>query len=394
MMPEHAGSFLFISLDLIGSTEYKRNNIFTWPTVFSTFAETIAADIEAEWLDFVERFNPSKIFSLPVDVSDLDDGIARVFTAELEQMCEVGSNANNYLRKAPVKWKAAGDEVILVKQITSTAELITTISFIRTFLSNNPKFEVKLARGLNTLDKRIDLSAALNLKCACWLTNADRFDSGKRPEGSDRQRQGRNIYIPGAIADLSMLREAVQTAISSSNLSLVGDDGKVIDNEEIRSEYIEGILTDFDQFLDDIRAREFLGPEVDEGFRICKFARANFIAISSHLALWLSQYSSVLKTPAPFFVGHGDDLKGVKVDGPYPPCLIAVDDTRSLASDTSIQGITDLVGELRPVAAKDLCQALKRFTHINEYSIGDPAIYGVSQGIFRYFNGFDVRSET
>ncbi len=203
--------YLFLSLDLVNSTEFK-SKCDGWPGILESF------------------------------YSNAD--------REVKKISDVQS------------WKFVGDEVLFYKKINSILDLeealIKSLDAVRTVSA-----QVKNAQ---LVDDRAKHAPSLSVKGTAWVGKA-----ASVPHGSNRNEIGaehRNLVVP-----------------------------------------IRGPK--------DMPLIDFLGPDIDTGFRVSKYAHSNLMAISAELARVLMKKGSAQTAEMLRIVGH-QQLKGVWGNRHYP----------------------------------------------------------------------------
>lgn len=393
-MNDERETILFVSLDLVDSTSFKRIHRDYWPTVFSLFPEYIRALVQREWLKRFSSYDEHDVFKRHVDaeISAKDYNTGVMDEARIIATPSTAENAN--LKVAPIVWKTVGDEVILTKRICSTAELICTIIFFKKFLSDFGEYDPNFAKRINTIEDNKDFGSKIPMKGSCWLATVAPHDAGKRMQRSISERDTRNIYISGISAELERIERLLsqQREIPRGFSDLEGavpvapsvehDDLELVDSVDVID---QGMLVEaFQNFTSKLSFREYLGPEIDEGFRFCANARKGFLSLSPHVALWISQFSCLLQEELSFFAGHVDQLKGIEVTGAYPLVFLGLN-SGSDASPEMSREFNDVFGNVRRVDSERLSRALRVFCADNRVSIGDPMIVRPDSSANRFF---------
>lgn len=91
---------------------------------------------------------------------------------------------------------------------------------------------------------------------------------------------------------------------------------------------------------------DFLGTDIDFGFRICHFSRTDLMALSPHLALVLAEAQIRSQFPAALVYGGRVSIKGIADDRPHPIFFI---DTERSQSRRLVRSREDaLTGKAKP----------------------------------------------
>lgn len=280
-----------MSVDLTGSTALKRNYPQAWPGLLGCFFSFSTRRLQASWYSSVDRI--AKIFKKPPrDISCREKDPMWQWVSQIE---DPDSPDFKSLNLAPMVWKTLGDEVIFVKPITNAGELVLLVDAVRNFFERHEDV-------LSVID--LDGEFGLKIKGTIWLANA----APLRLRSKDRETirfgyhlhadrlDGRNLVVPRALEKMFTRQRAARS----------------------------------------LSAMEFLGPEMDEGFRVSGYSEVGYIPISlslTRLFLDLQKYlNSDYKSNLSF--ERGVALKGIFSSGKnYPKILL---NTKSEERDHSL----------------------------------------------------------
>jgi isopentenyldiphosphate isomerase len=216
--PDNGGLFLFISFDLVNSTEFKVNNPANWPLLISSFYDV-------------------SISSLNHRISDLKI------------------------------WKHVGDEVLFFKELTALSDFSELL----------PRVYQALHNAEETIIRRHRLSGfVFGIKATVWIARCVDLKTGEVGEVSAEYKRS-----------------------NSKNLVV-----------ELNRGTVDGRT---------IGGQDFLGPEIDIGFRVTRFSSRGRVAVSANLALMLYFHRAQFA-----YVEHGlriiafEEMKGVWNSRVYP----------------------------------------------------------------------------
>jgi hypothetical protein len=165
-------------------------------------------------------------------------------------------------------WKFSGDEIVFYGQVESLEQIISNLKKI--YDEQN-----KILNG--EYDEFREFNQKLSLKSTCWISYID-------DPNADADVRETNIVIPIIGKELR------------NNLSGPND-----------VEYVESL-----------KQYEFIGPSIDEGFRITSLSRQGVVTINFDLAVLLSFYAE--ETDGLFAIVGFKRLKGIWKNNLYPVC--------------------------------------------------------------------------
>ena len=253
----HEGLYLFLSVDVIGSTAYKNR-------------PHAPRKAQHPWLKFFAGFqNEFEGFLIR------EEGPGE--TSPVEALPE---------HERPKLWKSLGDELVYTVQLTSYDHCSVVFG----------AFQWAIEAYNKSLHK--DKKFPLNVKGAAWL------------------------------AGFPVINAAIPPAVPSEGVS--------------------GWL-------------DYIGPSIDTGFRLCRFASMSRIVVSVDLAYILAKDAG--RAPK-FILGGRESLKGVLGGRPYPIILVM------LGEITSDEQLYQELEEVKPVDGQKLFSYCRDFIR----SVGDPML--------------------
>lgn len=267
---------LFLSADLVGSTSFKQSGSLP---VAKPAPDASLLKLGAQWFDPIAQFY--------AQVERLFSEEWRAYVDEVVPVCHWPAP-----QALPELWKANGDELIYVLEITQVGDAYAAVlAWIRTLR----RYRESLLKGYPTLD----------IKAAAWtagfpLGNVEvvfRRKVGDRRDNDDpEERYG---FDQARLVHYLRLERW--------------------HDEERRSGF--GGATGL--------VKDYIGPSMDLGFRIAAKATPRKFAVTADLALIMahaspptSHFTDKLSRPffcpAPLHYDGGVDLKGVLGGNPYP----------------------------------------------------------------------------
>lgn len=257
---------LFVSVDVVGSTAHKQRTIPTkgenhanpWLKTFTEFYAKVEHWVAEEWLALPKRIGKAYVGdaeSLPVSASERDALAALIG-----------------VRAAPVFWKAIGDEMVFVFRVPDLRIIVPVIDIF--------------CRVVHRLQR--DLKAVgLTAKATAWIAEFPVVNSeivlGNRAD----DKLSRAFSGPAAPADW-FYRHFYRV-------------------------HLHRVDPDAAERLD------FLGPQIDLGFRLCQHASPRRMALSLDLAALIAKYSTWWAMPLGALHFDGShELKGILGGVPYP----------------------------------------------------------------------------
>jgi len=221
----NGGAFLFLSIDMVNSTEYKARET-RWPFVIHRFYRDAVAEVRR----VSEKFNV---------------------------------------------WKYIGDEVVFWRHLSAADDIVAIVRDVHGALH-------RVIGKLDALDGRYGLGTRnfLGAKGTMWVAAADHIASGAIDRHLDAERRHSNRII----------RENHLVALDAR--SALAERSNVVD---------------------------FIGPDIDIGFRISKFAHNRFLLLSAYMGYLLLNRSRAGDDVAEHVrIISYEPLKGVWGGRPYP----------------------------------------------------------------------------
>ena len=312
---------LFISVDLVDSTKFKKNHPTRWARVFRAFNKTLPRDLATHWSRLFRNARRGE-FLRPTASADGDQPDDHSELVKwIDNIEDPGSSEHQLILIPPLAWKMMGDEIVFTKSIRHPAELVLTVLAVRSFLRDQREF-----RPLSTYfpgDEDIELPP-LPVKGTIWMASSYKFDH-KHDGGGDPA--ARNIT------------------------SMFGPDESAV-------------------------SKEYLGPDIDEGFRICGYAQKDYLTLTAHVLAWLLHYYSVVDESLEFSIEQGDELKGLSTSVNYPRLYL-----RSFKPGSGARNSFELyemltVGKVKS-DKKRLQKFILEFIRDNLDELGTPMIMGL-----------------
>jgi hypothetical protein len=222
---KNGGAFLFLSFDMVNSTEYKAREP-RWPFVIHRFYHDVVVEIRR----VSDKFNV---------------------------------------------WKYIGDEVVFWRHLSAADDVVAIVRDVHAALQ-------RVIGKLDALDERYGLATRnfLGAKGTMWVAAADHVPSGALERHLDGERRHGNRII----------RENHLVALDAR--SALVEQSNVVD---------------------------FIGPDIDIGFRISKFAHNRFLLLSAYMGYLLLNRSRAGDEVAEHAkIISYEALKGVWGGRPYP----------------------------------------------------------------------------
>lgn len=370
-------TLLFFSIDLVGSTVFKRfANSEYWPRALVAFGQFAERQLTNYWLnEFPQSIGAGKLTNSSISQKLRQERRYRLFANGLKEVTSEAKKKidpkNNHKSKSevldsisspPTVWKRLGDEVIFVKRVTHPVDVVLSTLGFRAFLEDVPDFDPNKIGTENEESRQeggdesdvFDLGPPMPLKGTAWIATIDNVDVGL-PD--DRKLWFRNIgYF-------------VQTP---ELLSLPSDITRILQDEGASNQLVEKVETEIRSSLG-FSFREYLGPEIDEGFRICSFAQIEHLVVSSHLATWLLAHHEYIADGIEFSIERGFYLKGIATDMEYPSIYLRTKRGPIKGLDPN-EALKALQIE-KAVADRDtLCEAVSFFVSLHKKNMGRPRL--------------------
>lgn len=313
---------VFLSVDIVNSTAFKQAH------TSASSEKKHRQDVEDEYVDRAEPwFSP---------ISGFYRGIERKLAEEWEKCLADVKTLDKSDGAPPTLWKASGDEVIYVKQITDPFQTLLTI---RAWMGtvNRHRLEIKGAYP------------SLDLKAAAWLAG-----------------------FPVNNAEVVLRRTP---ELENPLLDLIADDPLLVNFHRLRSLHDEMKNDNGDLF------RDFIGPSMDTGFRVSSLATPRKLATTIDLAYMLAyageQLPKHIALPSlkpPIFQYDGRvPLKGVSGGAPYPFFWVDMkEDETLLEEEDRLMGRQRLqCAQVSPFCTKFFGDMRDRGPFITPYIIGE-----------------------
>lgn len=270
---------LFLSADIVGSTGFKQERISLSP-LFKRKGFEINSDTQP-WPSFFIEF-----FSI----------LTRMFKMHMnDRMLEGRVSMDDH--EAPRLWKSLGDEVITTKIIVSEDEAAVTL-----------QCWIDAAADARVFIRKY--SDSLDVKLSAWTAE---FPASNSEVAYFHKMHNEGQLFPelrDALFDFE--RKCIENSKSKSNLPV--EQG--ILNSSILELYYN--RKDSGEVVDHI-VRDYIGPSIDNGFRIAEHASPVWMPISIELAYFISR-SNFYQDQEGFKISRMDRqrLKGVMGGRPYP----------------------------------------------------------------------------
>ncbi len=250
--------------------------------------------------------------------SRMQQGLARELRSWSDRTSATGTEERRVLLALlPQVWRTIGDEVVFVRPIVYPGEVFVGIRALKIYLSKNSD-AIRNRLGPNT-DRNLSPDFGL-LKATIWLATA-------RPHhlGASQSTAGpiyRNIvsrhFDEPQVEKTSTIERAEPIGTSKSR-----DGG--------------GDLFPYMGLQEKSGTVEFLGRNIDEGFRVAKYSKPGYIATSLSVALHLLDYRLALAPDMMrMILQEGEPLKGLLSGGAYPKLLLPVEG--DAANQTGLRG--------------------------------------------------------
>lgn len=263
----------------------------------------------------------------------------RMLTGNCESQQHVVPKTKEFNPAIPQVWKTVGDEIIFCVRLTCMEHLALCYNAFVKSLS-------EYGEALRVVQPELDVKG-----CA-WIAV---FPAP-------------NVTVSSAS---KMLRESLSTTVNSQN-------GEA---QELQADEMPG---DFD----------FLGKNIDTGFRISKFAQAHQMALSVELA-WLLTAARHHQLISAEFVYHGrEPLKGVINNQPYP--VVTVETERDHVK-RRLQELERAIGFGQVANHTALGDYLLEFMRSHAIDIPIVPLFGADIALERYpkcYHDFRVAWET
>lgn len=221
------GIYIFVSFDLVNSTLFKSRHMELWPGFISTFYETVAEEFAVgRYRDSFEKLEGSSLNGYKTAV--LQTGGFQL-------------------------WKLVGDEVLLYHKLVSKEEFYQTILFID--LKRKKIIEKTIANYLNKEFPEGD------------------FENTSKKEIQERQKECGYLFKQYfAVKTTAWCGSCAsnESGISLRSLNVIYDQMR-LNNEEVSPS----------------NRLDFLGPDIDEGFRLCEYAEKNQFILTPKLVYLL-----------------------------------------------------------------------------------------------------------
>jgi hypothetical protein len=228
------------------------------------------------------------------------------FYRDFDQLVNAQYRAHRQRSNCPVPppefWKSNGDELLYTCDLTSR-------------------------------DQAVD---ALNI----WLAtlNAYRSDLATLVEDLDVKSTAWIALFPAPNSEVFFRRAGAQFQADAA-----GD--AVVLQAAMRDQWYAGRRQDL--------TRDFVGPQVDTGFRLCAWSSPQRLVLSADLAFLLTGSQAVgAAEPLPLHFSGGEKLKGVAGDAPYPMIWLPVGTARKSRDDAIGRHLMD------PVLLRAYCEAI------------------------------------
>lgn len=249
---------LFMSFDLSDSTQYKVNNE-SWPIVLQEFQEEIVENIATTWEDQAKNLCGANFYP------NMPGRLLEEWKTEFAEPHKL----REYAQAPPRVWKTLGDEVIFQLDITHPADIVVAMGAMQQTMSD--MYFVFKQREFIDAEKGMT-APYISIKGCAWLAPFNEKEFG--PE------------------------------LVRNSLNVVGQ------MQQIRG----GKPVDMTKTID------YIGKNIDEGFRVAKMSEPGIIVFSMSLFLLLTFAQRGIATREPpfsFFIDKGQPLKGVLGGKPY-----------------------------------------------------------------------------
>lgn len=240
--------------------------------------------------------------------------ISKEWPVVISKFYELSIREIQELSPAFLLWKLAGDEVLMYREVTSLEDLAHDVKNLHMALNK------VIDQLYNSFDQTRNL---LSAKGTVWLAQAS--------------------YMPP-----QKMQDALSAAIQGSSRT-----GSAVN---IRIQFP----------LDASRnAVDFLGPDVDVGFRIAQFADKRKLVVSANLANVISTYSPRNSIDiATLRIVAFERLKGVWNGRPYP-IIWYHDDWGKIGDTFYYDDVGQIIKHVREVGGKDLSELNKVYSDLN-----------------------------
>lgn len=313
-MPNSNQTIAFFSVDMVDSTKFKRENREIWPRYFRAFSQHFPAQIKGFWDAAFKSFDEDKYVGKtdpePGYLKDIEDWIAKVSDRE--------SLEHATAKEGPSEWKSLGDEIIFAKAITHPGELFLSLLLFHRFMQIKGKY-----RPASEHMPGVDHSKVpyVKVKGTVWLSTVYQFE--EKHDGP---------------ADAS-----------ARNISSVVRSGE------------------------EMIAKEFLGPDIDEGFRVATFSESDYITLSVHSALFFLAARSLFTVGMDFSLERGKALKGLDTKAKYPKIFVRT--TKLDEEKEKDESLIDQIYSKKYIAPKDkIYESVLEFLEENVEHLGYPRI--------------------
>ena len=223
------GIYIFVSFDLVNSTLFKSRHMELWPGFISTFYETVAEEFAVG--RYRDSFGKRKLEESPLG----------------------GYEKEVLLTGGFQLWKLVGDEVLLYHKLVSKEEFYQTILFI----------DVKRK---NLISKTISNYLAKEFSSGRNQHLPDKKVEEKREEYDRLFRQ----YIAVKTTAWCGSCASNETGVNLRKPNVIYDQMR-LNNEEVSPS----------------NRLDFLGPDIDEGFRLCEYSEKNLFILTPKLVYLL-----------------------------------------------------------------------------------------------------------
>jgi len=209
----------------------------------------------------------------------------------------LGYQFKKLTKEPPIVWKTAGDEIIFNLPVTKPVDIWLAIGAFRRFLKAVAHFlreKVAPLKDIVTYSAEQISNADISVKGAAWLASFPEF----------------NLMIPLT----RLIGRRVRGRNSTGGSQATGDAEGAVREIVAFAKQPEATAGDLREI---IRKRgltfEYLGPSIDAGFRIAKYAEVKAAAISVELAVVLLELMKEYdkRGEIPIIFERGESLKGL-----------------------------------------------------------------------------------
>lgn len=223
------GVYVFVSMDLTNSTLFKSRHKNMWPKFVSAFYETVMDNFGfLRFRDYVAEEN------------------------EIIKSKEMNSNVINHIGEFQL-WKTVGDEVLLYSKVPTWETLYNIILHI----DNKRK---------NIIDKTIEKAISNTL-------------SGKRKNNNEKETEEEKEIVK---EHEHIYKQYFDIKTTVWIASCAGDINEINSNSYPNLAYKSTNYSN-EELSDNIEHLDFMGPDIDEGFRLCEYAEKKQMIISPKL---------------------------------------------------------------------------------------------------------------